>query len=152
MLLVVSLRESPKFFSFVFAILVVAFFCTLFVYLSFVWIIKPSHGLYSVYALFTSRLTTSTLLGFVFGGLFAIWLRRIYKKKPAGEAAKFSIPEKFEAALLFVLFILGTTSYTVSDLLSGFAGGFTRGEVSASVRCGCCKQLRSGPTGSGCNR
>lgn len=109
----------PKFFSFVFAILVVAFFCVLFVYLSFVWIIKPSHSLYSVYALFTSRLTTSTLLGFVFGGLFAIWLRRIYKKKPAGEAAKFSIPEKFEAALLFVLFILGTTSYTVSDLLSG---------------------------------
>lgn len=109
----------PKFFSFVFAILVVAFFCTLFVYLSFVWIIKPSHGLYSVYAIFTSRLTTSTLLGFVFGGLFAIWLRRIYKKKPSGEAANFSIPEKFEAALLFVLFILGTTSYTVSDLLSG---------------------------------
>ncbi len=109
----------PKFFSFIFAILVVAFFCILFVYLSFVWIIRPSHGLYSVYALFTSRLTTSTLLGFVFGGLFAIWLRRIYKKKPAGEEAKFSIPEKFEAVLLFVLFILGTTSYTVSDLLSG---------------------------------
>lgn len=109
----------PKFFSFVCAILVVVFFCILFVYLSFVWIIKPSHSLYSVYALFTSRLTTSTLLGFVFGGLFAIWLRRIYKKKPAGEEAKFTIPEKFEAALLFVLFILGTTSYTVSDLLSG---------------------------------
>ncbi|MEO0976393.1 MAG: hypothetical protein AAFY24_04010, partial [Pseudomonadota bacterium] len=77
----------PKFFSFVFAILVVAFFCIVFVYFSFVWIIKPSHSLYSVYALFTSRLTTSTLLGFVFGGLFAIWLRRIYTKKPAGEEA-----------------------------------------------------------------
>lgn len=98
--------------------------CTL-SYLLYFQVIQPSHRLYGIYDFITSRETVSISLGIVFGGLFALWLRRIYKKEPAvdPETGKlqesFTLTEKLEGGLLLILFVLGTTTYTIKDLISG---------------------------------
>ncbi|WP_420334489.1 hypothetical protein [Roseibium sp.] len=92
-------------------------------YFVFVQIIRPSHYLYSAYDLMSSRMAGSIAVGIAFGALFAIWLRRLYKKDGRDSAdakgREFTLAEKIEGFVLLVLFILGTTSFTVADLVSG---------------------------------
>ena len=65
------------------------------------------HYLYRWQETVTSDIVANGLLGVIFGGLFAAWLSRTYRK-PADE--KLTFIQKIEAVTLLLLFVIGTTS------------------------------------------
>jgi hypothetical protein len=94
-------------------------------------VMRPSSSLYGLFAFVTGDVFNRMVLGFAFGGLSAVWLTRIYRKggsvdaapqnpgDPAVASDRLSFVEKLEGMILIVLFIIGTTPYTLQDLLGG---------------------------------
>ena len=82
------------------------------------------HYLYRWQETVTSDIVANGLLGVIFGGLFAAWLSRTYRK-PADE--KLTFIQKIEAVTLLLLFVIGTTSVSFEELIRSFRindGGF----------------------------
>jgi hypothetical protein len=96
-------------------------------------VMRPSSSLYGLFAFVTGDVFNRMVLGFAFGGLSAVWLTRIYRKggitapapapenpeTPVAASDRLSFVEKLEGIILIVLFVIGTTPYTLQDLLGG---------------------------------
>lgn len=88
--------------------------------------------LYSAYDFFTSRLFGKIVLGCIFGSLLASWMMRIYRGSVTAHAARgsgakdvpeqaFSLTQKIEGIALLLLFVVGSTSVSLDEMLRGLA-------------------------------
>lgn len=74
----------------------------------------PRNQLYRWYDLATSQAFAQSILGGVFGALLAVWAVRIYHAKPN---QTLTLSQKVEGAALVFLFVIGTTSVSVDELV-----------------------------------
>ncbi|MBS3650958.1 hypothetical protein KEU06_20295 [Pseudaminobacter sp. 19-2017] len=65
---------------------------------------------------FTELWFAQCLLGIAFGAILAVWLRRAYRLPPSSDL---SLSQKVEGIALVLLFIVGTTSTPLAELLRG---------------------------------
>ncbi|MEM8795647.1 MAG: MFS transporter [Pseudomonadota bacterium] len=88
------------------------------VILAFFQTLPLNHHLYEWHEFLTSQLVSSGLLGVIFGGFLATWIMRTYRK-PADE--KLTFVQKIEGIIILLLFVLGTTTITLEELIRSFS-------------------------------
>ncbi|MGI9412277.1 MAG: hypothetical protein ACR2PM_01310 [Hyphomicrobiales bacterium] len=114
------------------------------IYLTLFQIANPSSLLYRPIDFITSDLFASGLLGVIFGGILSTWLARMVR---LGTDEQPSFLQKIEGAALLLLFILGTTSVSLKELIHSFS--ISTGVVSFQLQATATgNQKDAGPGGS----